>query len=135
MTSFGIVEALAAARRAEKEQALFYRAHAARAEDAGNTEAAEALSGLHADEQHHLSRLSVRLVELGATLESLENVQVEAGPSDWRTAAGERERAEVERYEALLQLDLDYDTRRLIEEILEVERAHRDTLGGKHMPA
>jgi rubrerythrin len=135
MMSFGTVDALAAARRAEKEQALFYRAHAARAEDRGDSDDAEALSGLHADEQHHLSRLSVRLVELGATLDSLDDLRIRVEDTDWRTAARTRERAEVALYEELLRLELDDETRRLIEDILDVERAHERTLGGKHMKA
>lgn len=133
--SFGILDALAAARRAEKEQALFYRALAARAEDAGNLDDAEALSGLHADEQHHLSRLSVRLIELGATLDNLDDVRAEDTTDEWRSAARTRERGEVALYEELSRMDLDDATRRLIQEILDVERVHERTLGGKHMPA
>lgn len=133
--SFSIIDALAAARRAEKEQALFYRAQAARAEDAGNEADSEALNGLHADEQHHLSRLSVRLVELGATLEDLDSVRVDGSTPDWRATARERERAEIALYEELGRLDLDEETMRLIQEILDVERVHERTLGGKHMPA
>jgi len=135
MISPDVIDALTAARRAEKEQALFYRAHAARAEDQGNSDDAEALNGLHADEQHHLSRLSVRLVELGATLENLDDMRISVDTADWRAAARQREHAEVELYESLLRLDVDEETRRLLEEILAVERAHERTLGGKHMPA
>src|SRR5690606_27127888 len=62
------------ARAAEKEQALFYRALAALAEERGDTALSERLNGLHADEQHHLSRLTARLVELNEPLADLSHV-------------------------------------------------------------
>jgi len=54
------LEALHEARAAEKEQAAFYRRLAAEAEALGDDALAERLNGLHADEQHHLSRLTAR---------------------------------------------------------------------------
>jgi hypothetical protein len=50
--------------RAEKLQALFYRGACRRRRGRRRRELSERLNGLHADEQHHLSRLTVRLVEL-----------------------------------------------------------------------
>lgn len=128
--------ALHEARAWEKQQALFYRALAARAEDAGNDDEAERLNGLVADEQHHLSRLSARLLELG---ERLADLSAEQAPplaeSDWEAAAREREAQEVERYERLLTLPLDEQTADMLREFLEVERRHRESLGGKWMKA
>ena len=66
-----LIEPLEQARAAEKAQALFYRALAAEAEARGNERLSERLNELHADEQHHLSRLTARLLELGATPDDL----------------------------------------------------------------
>ncbi len=65
MTS-DLIAALEEARAAEKEQALFYRALAAEAERRGDAALSERYNELHADEQHHLARLTARLLELGA---------------------------------------------------------------------
>ena len=54
---------LEASRLREKAQTLFYRALAAQAIAAGDDDASERLNDLHADEQHHLSRLTARLLE------------------------------------------------------------------------
>lgn len=128
--------ALEAARAAEREQTLYYRALAALAEDDGDVDAAERINGLLADEQHHYSRLSARMMEAG-------HVPAEGGPlgarpsalADWENVARERERAEIVRYEALLRLDLDTRTQSMIEEILASERRHVRELGGKWMGA
>ena len=131
-----VIAALAEARRAEKEQALFYRALAAQAEDANDAALAEDLNGLLADEQHHLSRLTVRLLELDQQVENLD--QLRAGTLElegWRDAATAREAAEIARYEHLLQLPLDPETAALISGFLEIERKHASTLGGKYMEA
>lgn len=124
------------ARLHEKRQALFYRALAAAAEDVGDAELSERLNGLHADEQHHLSRLTVRLVELG---ESVADLGDEEAPrvtlDDWESQARERERGEIARYEHLLEQDLDERTRAMLDEFVAAERSHLTTLGGKWMGA
>ena len=130
------IAALQRARLAEKEQALFYRALASAAEDQRDDELSERLNGLHADEQHHLSRLTVRLVELkepvadlGATVAPAVSLQ------DWEKVATAREREEIARYEALLRDQLDDDTRAMLEQFIEAERHHEVALGGKWMGA
>jgi rubrerythrin len=129
-------EALRDARRAEKAQALFYRALAAAAEDAGAAQVAEDLNGLHADEQHHLSRITVKLVEANAPLEDLAAVQTPRSEyPEWQSLARAREEAEIARYERLLTLPLDDATAALVQEILAVERKHAERLAGKFMSA
>lgn len=127
-----LTAALEEARAAEKEQALFYRALAAGAEERGDAALSERLNELHADEQHHLSRLSARLLELGAGLADLSGVATDpATPERWEAAARIREQAEVLRYERLLEGEMDEATRRLVEEIVDTERHHAEELGGK----
>jgi rubrerythrin len=130
------IAAMHAARLAEKEQALFYRALAAAAEDCADAELSERLNGLHADEQHQLSRLTVRLVELN---EAVADLGATAAPSasleQWENVARHREEAEIERYEALLRHDLDDKTRAMIEQFVAAERSHAAALGGKWMGA
>lgn len=127
-----LIPALEEARAAEKEQALFYRALAAEAEDRGDAAMSERYNELHADEQHHVSRLTARLLELGAGLADIANLTSEpVGMEAWEAAARTREEAEVLRYERLLRGELDAETRALIEEILETERHHAAELGGK----
>jgi rubrerythrin len=124
------------ARRAEKEQALFYRGLAAQAEDAGDAELSERLNGLHADEQHHLSRLTLRLVELEEMVAELAEARAAVVPLDgWEAEAREREAGEIARYERLLQEELDARTRSMIEQFITAERSHARTLGGKWMGA
>lgn len=126
------LDALHEARAAEKEQALFYRALAAEAEAAGDAATAERLAGLHADEQHHLSRLSARLLELGEPLADLRRVAAPTAKLEgWESVAREREAREVERCRALLDLDLDPETAALVRGILDVEELHEAQLGGK----
>ena len=124
------------ARLEEKRQALFYRALATAAENENNDALSERLNELHADEQHHLSRLTVRLVELG---EAVADVGEEAAPAaqleGWEAEARMRERAEIERYRVLLQRGLDEKTRAAIEQFIAAERGHESELGGKWMGA
>ena len=129
--------ALHEARALEKEQAQFYRVLSAQAEEAGNVEDIEALNGLLADEQHHLSRLSVRLVELGEDLASLNDHHMpsEAVYPSWHEVARIRERKEIARYEGILALELDPETARVIESILDAERLHEEHLAGKYTDA
>jgi len=130
-----LIEGLQRARGSERSQVRFYRALAAAAETAGRQEEAERLHALHADEQHHLSRLTARLLELGA--EAGGEPEGEAVPDldSWEEVARAREVTEVARYAGLLELEQDDDTRALVEQILESERHHLRELGGKWMPA
>jgi rubrerythrin len=125
-------EPLERCRLAEKEQALFYRGLAADAEQRGNEDLAQRFHDLHADEQHHLSRLTARLIELGHAPADLPSraPAIQIG-SDWESVAREREHDEVRRYSSVLEGDLDPETRNLLEGILEVERSHAAELGGK----
>ncbi len=134
-----VLERLDAARRREKEQTLFYRALAAEAEAQGDARLTEILNELHADEQHHLSRLTARLLELGEPARTLERT---APAPDlpaldaWQDVARAREQDEVARYEALLaHPELDEATREVVDEILASERQHSRHLSGKWMSA
>jgi rubrerythrin len=128
-----LVAALQRAREAEKEQALFYRALAAAAEERGDAALAERFNELHADEQHHLSRLTARLLELEAAPHELSTVPPPFGLEGWEAVAAAREHGEVARYEALLEhgVGMDDHTAALLREILETERHHAAELGGK----
>lgn len=133
-----LVERLEEARLREKAQTLFYRSLAMVAEEAGDAARSETLNELHADEQHHLSRLTARLLEAGADPADLRTVETGPVPAlaDWTGVARQRETAEVAFYESFLAWDgLDDDTRRLLETILDAERHHREHLGGKWMTA
>jgi rubrerythrin len=137
MTPPPFAPALHEARALEKEQAQFYRVLSSQAEELGMPADIEALNELLADEQHHLSRLSVRLVELGEELAPLSDANM---PSDaiydtWRDVARIRERKEIARYEAILEQELDADTRRMIESFLDAERQHEQHLAGKYTDA
>jgi rubrerythrin len=130
------IRALASSCVAEKEQALFYRALAALAEEHEIDDLSQRFHDLHADEQHHLSRLTARLFEIGHRPPDLAGTSALAVTLEgWEGSARERELAEVERYAAIAELDLDPPTRALIEEILSVERMHAEQLGGKWTPA
>ncbi len=127
-----LIHALEDARAAEKAQALFYRALAAEAEERGEEAQSERLNELHADEQHHLSRLTARLLELGAAPAGLDDVRPAPVEMDvWEPAARAREEAEVSRYRRLLERELDGETRALLAGILETEEHHASELGGK----
>jgi rubrerythrin len=130
-----MLEALHEARAAERAQALFYRALAAQAEDAGSDVLSERFNELHADEQHHLSRLTARLIELGQTLPDLSDAVPGASLETWEDEARSRERDEVARYERLLGLGPDTKTSAMLQNFLEVERAHERELAGKWMDA
>ena len=119
-------------RAAEKAQASRYRQLAALAEAIGDEATSQRLHDLHADEQHHLSRITARLVELGHTpVELVSTVDPGLALDDWEAESRRLEAAEVARYEALVCSDLDSTTRALAEQILEVELLHRDQLAGK----
>lgn len=127
------------ARSAERGQTRFYRALAQAAGAAGDVEGEERLNELHADEQHHLARLTARLLELGEPLppDPPRERAVDLAPwPAWEEEARKREVEEVRRYEALLELgELDPVTRGIVEEILSTERHHARALGGKWVPA
>jgi len=131
-----VIDELDACRLAEKEQAVFYRALAAAAEDAGDAALSERLQMLHADEQHHLSRVTARLLELGHPVRDPGDLRP-AVPAldDWEPIARRREQGEVARYEKLAARELDTGTAELVRGILEVERAHARELSGKWTPA
>ena len=123
---------LRAARAAEKEQALFYRGLASEAETRDDEDLAQRFHDLHADEQHHLSRLTARLIEMGEKPADVGEMRAGAVDSPgWEADAHSREDAEIRRYESLLSGELDDHTRHIVEEILEVERHHARELGGK----
>jgi rubrerythrin len=132
VTTAQVIERLEALRLAEKEQALIYRSLAARAEAAGDAELAQRFHDLHADEQHHLSRLTARVLELGGRPAEIPALAIEVIPIDaWEGPVMKMEAAEVDRYRLLLQSDLDQETRTLIETIATVEAHHAADLGGK----
>ncbi len=131
-----VLKLLEASRTREKEQTLFYRGLAASAELAGEADLAERFNELHADEQHHLSRLTARMLELGASPEALDDGPPEI-PSlgSWEGVARRREEGEVEWYGKLLEADMDPTTRGVLDEIRASEVSHARELGGKWMPA
>lgn len=124
------------ARRNELEQALFYRFLAGDAERAGDEATAERLNDLLADEQHHVSRLTARILELGARPEGGAAAPGQVvGLAGWEEAARRREEREVAWYEGALARVDDAATRAVLAEIAESERHHRDVLSGKWMSA
>jgi hypothetical protein len=129
-----VLDALRDAARGERAQAAYYRTLASWA-DPDSPGLAERLNGLVADEQHHLSRLVARLLELGARTGVDEPATSSPDLEAWETEARGRERMEIERYESLLGLGLDPRTRTMIEGFLAVERKHEAQLGGKWMAA
>lgn len=125
-------------RRMEKGRTVMYRTLASLAEDAGEAEtaASDRLNALHADEQHHLSRLTARLLELGVTPEELP--RGDAGPvvlEGWEAVARVGEAEEIAWYEAQVAKVQDPETARILREILDSERFHLTNLAGKWMPA
>lgn len=132
----GLVQLLREGRRRELAQALFYRLLAADAEASGDEALAERLNELLADEQHHVSRLTARILELG------ERPSDEATPGrdvpgleGWEDEARAREGAEVAWYEEALRSVADEATAAILREILEAERNHHRVLAGKWMSA
>ncbi len=123
-------------RRREKARTLFYRVLAVEAGAADDAPAEERLNELHADEQHHLSRLTARLLEMGLHPRALERMAPPEAPwPRWEDAAREGEVEEVRWYEAAVEAVDDPETRALLEEILESERHHAAELRGKWMSA
>ena len=132
----GAPAVLEASREREKAQTAYYRVLAAHAAAGADAEATERLNDLHADEQHHLSRLTARLLELGHVPRDLAAPAVSGGELDgWERAAREREAEEVRWYETVTGLELDRATLEVLEEILVSERHHLRGLRGKWMSA
>ena len=133
----GLLPLLEESRLREKRQTLFYRSLAAEAEWSDRLDEAERLNGLHADEQHHLSRLTARILELGDRPEDLRGIsRPDASLDGWEEEARAREDDEIAWYEGILEREeLDDEVRRIVEEILASERHHRERLGGKWMSA
>lgn len=125
------IEVLEALRRVEKEQALVYRAMAASAEDI-ESDLAQRFHDLHADEQHHLSRLTARVLELGGRPVDLSALRVDApNLQRWRETVRDREAVEIAGYREALEVGFDAATQSLLNEILAVEEHHSSDLGGK----
>jgi rubrerythrin len=131
-----LLDLLHEGRARERGQTLFYRRLTGLAEDSGNAVAAERLNALLADEQHHLSRLSARLLELGGRLDEGDRASVpESDLQGWEDLARRREVGEVSWYETAIATCSDTETEAILREILASELHHRDELGGKWMPA
>lgn len=131
-----LVGVLEEGRRFEKIRTVTYRALASLAEHSRESEAAERLNALHADEQHHLSRLTARLLELG--VEPTDLSEQVAGPvtlDGWEAVERAEETKEVAWYEVQIGRVRDPETVRIFREILASERFHLTNLAGKWMPA
>ena len=135
----GAIQRLEGARAAERRQTRFYRALAAEAVESGDLSGEDRLNDLHADEQHHLARLTARLLELGLTPAPLPEPPLMGSTLPWPAwddAARRLEEEEIRLYEGLLEAGgLDSDTLGIVEEILASERHHARVLGGKWVPA
>jgi rubrerythrin len=129
------VRILQEGRRRERGRAAFYRLLAGDAELAGDEATAERLNELLADEQHHVSRLTARLLELGATPDDAGDVPEVPGLDAWQAAARALEADEVAWYERAVERVDDQGTAQVLREILASERHHHEQLGGKWMPA
>jgi len=131
-----VLALLEASRKREKAQTHIYRILAARAESKGEEGLVERFNDLHADEQHHLSKLTARVLELGASLADAES-EITLSPEldGWEDLVRSREEAEVAWYKESLEEELDPSTRELLQEILESEKSHARELGGKWMSA
>lgn len=130
-----IVELLREGRAREKRQSQFYRRLAALAEEEGRADDVERLNELLADEQHHLSRLTARLLELGDQPPELPPTPGVGSLSGWEAEARAREAGEVAFYKSALTRSLDERTREILQEILHSECQHREQLRGKWMSA
>jgi len=122
-------------RRREREQAAFYRFLAGDAELADDAATAERLNELLADEQHHVSRLTARLLELGERPEEEARTPEIPALDVWEEVARGREAEEVAWYEQAIRRATDRNTVAILREILASERHHHDRLAGKWMPA
>lgn len=136
MKNADLFEKLEEGRRREREQTLFYRSLTGLAEEAGNSVAVERLNALLADEQHHFSRLTARILELGGQPAAVEPGTVPQVDLDgWEDVARRREEEEVAWYQETVKVVADEETVVTLREILDSELHHREELGGKWMPA
>jgi len=131
----GLLDLRREARRRARAQTRFYRHLSARAEASGDAQAAERLNELLADEQHHVSRVTARLLELGAEPDGSDEPRPEGPLEGWEARARAREEAEVAWYGEAVERVEDEATRVVLEEILASERHHLSELGGKWMAA
>lgn len=131
-----IADILQDGRARELEQALFYRSLCSDAEISGNAAMAERLNELLADEQHHVSRLTARLLELGEKPADVRQL-APCIPSltAWEEEARRRESDEVAWYETALARVEDPETAAVLSGILTSERHHREKLSGKWISA
>ena len=129
------VRILQEGRRRERVQAGFYRLLAGTAEAAGDDTTAERLNELLADEQHHVSRLTARLLEMAEKPGEGGDVPDVPRLDAWEDAARRREADEVAWYEEAIARVQDAETAAVLREILASERHHHERLGGKWMPA
>lgn len=127
---------LGASREKEKEQTRFYRALAALAESAGDEALSERFNALLADEQHHLSRLTARVLELGGSAPDPEGtLELPSTLEGWEVVARAREEVEVEWYRGLISEEVDSASGRVFKEILASEEQHARELAGKWISA
>ncbi len=131
-----VIALLEESRSREKEQALFYRLLAAEAGTSGSEGLADRFNDLHADEQHHVSRLTARIFEMSGTPAQAPRPSVSIPDLDaWEEEARSREEREVAWYREVLSKPLDDITRGIVEEILASEEHHARKLAGKWMSA
>lgn len=134
--SDAVIALLEESRSREKEQALFYRLLAAEAGTSGSEGLVDRLNNLHADEQHHFSRLTARIFEMSGTPAETPRPMVSIpGLDAWEEEARSREEREVAWYREVLAKPLDDTTRSVVEEILASEENHAMKLAGKWMSA
>jgi hypothetical protein len=142
-----LVEALESLRALSKQQAALYRLLAGYAEDAGNPELAQRFHDLHADEQHHFSRLTARVLELGAKPGRIDEDRLAGGAlgeiersgipfgvgifAGWEELVRRLEEREMGDFRSFPLEKADGKTRVLIEEIIAVEAHQFAELGGK----
>jgi D-sedoheptulose 7-phosphate isomerase len=129
------VRILQEGRRRERARAGFYRLLAGDAEIAGDGAMAERLNELLADEQHHVSRLTARLLEMGEKPDEARDALEVPGLDGWEAVARGLEADEVAWYERAITKVGDAETLAILREILASERHHHERLGGKWMPA
>ena len=106
------------------------------AELAGDDTLSERFNALLADEQHHLSRLTARILELGGTPDEFgEPLPLPSTLEGWEESARLREEEEVSWYVEAMARGLDHKSGDILQEILDSERRHAQELGGKWMSA
>lgn len=130
------VALLESCRKRERMQTQFYRGLVALAQEAGDAGLSERFNELLADEQHHLSRVTARILELGGIPGTFQD-PLPAAPSleEWEKEASVREEEEVAWYSGALTKALDDRSKEILREILISEREHARALGGKWISA